>query len=59
MPKGDEAVTARERVLTSQLIQKLDNNESYARKLGLSCAMLSAGSCKTKEKIFREEERRN
>ncbi|MBP3539108.1 MAG: hypothetical protein J6J62_04630 [Oscillospiraceae bacterium] len=52
-------MTARERVLTSQLIQKLDNNESYARKLGLSCAMLSAGSCKTKEKIFREEERRN
>lgn len=34
-------MTARERVLTSRLIRKIDNNESYARQIGLSCTVSS------------------
>ena len=36
-------MTARERVLASRLIQKIDNNEQYARQIGLSCAVSSVG----------------
>lgn len=35
-------MTARERVLASRLIQKIDNSENYARQIGLSYEVSSA-----------------
>lgn len=36
-------MTVRERVLASRLVQKIDNNEQYARQIGLNCAVASVG----------------
>ena len=41
--KEDGFVTTRARVLASRLIEKIDNNESYARQIGLSYAVSTAG----------------
>ena len=51
-------MTARERVLASRLIQKIDNNESYARQIGLSCTMLSVGTSKNNTKSVEQEEKK-
>lgn len=37
-------MTARERVLISRLVEKLDNNKNYARQIGLSYAMATVDS---------------
>jgi len=52
-------MTARERVLASRLIQKVDINESYARKIGLNCTMLTAESNKNDKKSIQKTEREN
>ncbi|MBC8574536.1 hypothetical protein [Jingyaoa shaoxingensis] len=48
---------ARERVLASRLIQKIDNNERYARQIGLSYAVLSVGTNKNNTKIVEQKEK--
>ena len=50
-------MTVRERVLSSRLIQKTDNNEQYARKIGLSCAVLSVGINNSNKKSVRKKEK--
>ncbi len=52
-------MTAKERVLASRLIQKIDNNESYARQIGLSYTVLTAGSSKINNRPIQEEEKNN
>ena len=50
-------MTARERVLASRLIQKIDNNEQYARQIGLSCAVSSVGT--NNKKSVQKKEKKN
>ena len=52
-------MTARERVLASRLIQKIDNNESYARQICLSYAVPTAGAHKNKSKPIQKKEKNN
>ena len=52
-------MTARERVLASRLIQKIDNNEQYARQIGLSCAVASVGINNSNKKSIQEKEKKN
>lgn len=51
-------MTARERVLASRLIQKIDNNERYARQIGLSCVVSSVGTNKNNTKTVEEKEKK-
>ena len=53
--RGDGFVTARERVLASRLVQKIDNNEHYARQIGLSCAVSSVGTNNKKSIQIKEK----
>lgn len=52
-------MTARERVLASRLIQNIDNNELYARQIGLSCAVSSVGTNKSNKKSVQKKEKKN
>ena len=52
-------MTARECVLASRLIQKIDNNESYARQIGLSYAVSMAGAKKNNSKPIQKKETNN
>lgn len=52
-------MTARERVLASRLIQKIDNNELYARQIGLSCAVSLVGANKTIQRPLDKKRRKN
>ena len=52
-------MTARERVLASRLIRKIDNNENYARQIGLSYAVLMAGVKKNNSKPVQKKEKNN
>ena len=52
-------MTARERVLASRLIQKIDNNENYARQIGLSYAVSTAGAKKNNSKPIQKKEKNN
>lgn len=36
-------MTAKERVLVSRLVQKIDDHEEYAEQIGLNCALSSVG----------------
>ena len=42
-------MTTRERVLASRLIKKIDNNKNYARQIGLSYAVSTAGANKKQQ----------
>ena len=50
-------MTVRERVLTSRLIQKIDNNESYARRIGLNYVVSIAEECKYNKKPVQKKEK--
>lgn len=50
---------ARERVLASRLIQKIDNNESYSRQIGLSYAVSTAGAKNYNSKPIQKKEKNN
>lgn len=52
-------MTVRERVLASRLIQKIDNNEQYARQIGLSCAVASVGINNSNKKSVQKKEKKN
>ena len=52
-------MTARERVLASRLILKIDNNEQYARQIGLSCAVSSVGINNRNKKSVQKKEKKN
>lgn len=52
-------MTARECVLASRLIQKIDNNENYARQIGLSYAVSTAGAKKNNSKSIQKKEKNN
>lgn len=52
-------MTARESVLASRLIQKIDNNESYARLIGLSYAVSTAEAKKNNSKPIQKKEKNN
>lgn len=52
-------MTARERVLASRLIQKIDNNESYARQIGLSYTVSTAGTKKNNSMPVQKKEKNN
>lgn len=52
-------MTARERVLASRLIQKIDNNEQYARQIGLSCAVAPVGINNSNKKSIQKKEKKN
>ena len=52
-------MTTRERVLASRLIQKIGNNEQYARQIGLSCAVSSVGINNNNEKSVQKKEKKN
>ena len=52
-------MTARERVLASRLIQKIDNNELYARQIGLSCVVSLVGINKNNTKTVGQREKKN
>ena len=52
-------MTARERVLASRLIQKIDNNENYAKQIGLSYTMATAGATKATTIPFRNKRKTN
>ena len=41
-------MTARERVLASRLIQKIDNNESYSRQISYAVSTAGAKNCNSK-----------
>lgn len=51
-------MTARERVLASRLIQKIDNNELYARQIGLGCAVSLVGANKNNTKTVGQKEKK-
>ena len=48
-------MTVRERVIASRLIHKIDNNERYARQIGLSCAVSAVEINGTKKKPTQKE----
>ena len=50
-------MTARERVLASRLIQKIDHNESYAKQIGLSYMIIQTST--TKNKSVQKKEKKN
>lgn len=52
-------MTVRERVLASRLIQKMDNNEQYARKIGLSCTVPSVGITNSNKEVRSKKENKN
>lgn len=52
-------MTARERVLASRLIQKIDNNERYARQIGLSCVVSSVGINNSNKKSVQKIEKKD
>lgn len=52
-------MTARERVLASRLTQKIDNNESYARQLGLSYTASTTRAKKNNIKSVQKKEKNN
>ena len=52
-------MTAKERVLASRLIQKIDNNERYARQIGLGCTMSAVGISNSNKKSVRKKEKEN
>lgn len=52
-------MTVRERVLSSRLIQKIDNNEQYARQIGLSCTVQSVGINNNNKKSVQKIEKKN
>lgn len=52
-------MTARERVLASRLIQKIDNNESYSRQIGISYAVSTAGAKNCNSKPIQKKEKNN
>lgn len=52
-------MTTRERVLASRLIQKIDSNSNYAKQIGLSYKMPTAGSQKTNGNPNQTEEKKN
>ena len=51
-------MTAKERVLASRLIQKIDNNPSYAIQIGVSYRMSTAGSKKSKSESVQKREKK-
>ena len=52
-------MTARERVLAIRLIQKIDNNEGYARQIGLSYTLSTAGTKKNNSMPVQKKEKNN
>lgn len=52
-------MTVRERVLTSRLIQKIDNNSNYSRQIGLSYTVSAAGSKEYNIKSVQNKEKKN
>lgn len=52
-------MTVRERVLASRLIQKIDNNEQYARKIGLSCTVSSVGINNSNKEVCSKKRNKN
>lgn len=52
-------MTARERVLASRLIQKIDNSNSYAIQIGLSYTVTTAGEKKNISKPVQNKEKKN
>lgn len=52
-------MTTRERVLASRLIQKIENNESYAKQIGLSYRMSLAGIEKSDSKPTQQKRKTN
>lgn len=52
-------MTARERVLASRLIQKIDNNNSYAREIGLSYMVSTVGDKEQNSKPVKNKEKNN
>ena len=44
-------MTARERVLASRLIKKIDNNKSYANQIGLSYTVSTAGTHENRKPV--------
>jgi len=51
-------MTARERVLASRLIQKIDDNENYASQIGLSYEEIKAGDYKNNSKPNRKTQKK-
>lgn len=49
-------MTVRERVLMSKLIQKIENNESYAKQIGLSYSVDACGEQKNSCEQIQEKE---
>ena len=43
-------MTVRERIIASRLIQKIDNQASYANQIGLSYSLLATNESKEKPK---------
>ena len=52
-------MTARERVLASRLIQKIDNNNYYARQIGLYYTVATAGPMKNNCNHVQRKEKTN
>lgn len=49
-------MTARERVLACRLIQKIDNNESFAKQIDLSYTLSAAGAKKSNIKPVQKKQ---
>ena len=52
-------MTAKERVLASRIIEKIDNNEIYTSQIGLSYAVSTVGANKNSSKPIQGKEKRN
>ena len=50
-------MTVKERVLASRLIQKIQNNENYAKQIGLNYKVTTAGVDKESRKSIRKKEK--
>lgn len=48
-------MTVKERVLASRLIQKIENNENYAKQIGLNYKVTTAGGNKASRKSVRKK----
>lgn len=51
-------MTAKERVLANRLIQKIDDNEEYAKQIGLSYVVAAVGDYKDNSMTSRKKERK-
>ena len=51
-------MTVRERVLANRLIQKIDDNERYAKQIGLSYVVVAVGDYKSNSMTIRKKERK-